>query len=165
MSLPPLPLAPNEHLAGSPEQRSILLAQLTALRTHPRPERMLPGLSFTTLAELLDTRPASLDPDVLHAGYTATIGRYTELGINACLPPSRTWIATESADPAAFHYPGQGYRHLQMATVITRYGPPTAAEAPATIEHGLNLPVAAAVGTTPPTSADNSTDPEALQRR
>jgi hypothetical protein len=86
---------------------------------------LLPGLSLTTLADLLDTRPAFPDPDVLNTGLNAVTRRYRELGITASLPASRTWIATASADPAAFggfHYPGQGYRHWQMLAIVTRYG-------------------------------------------
>lgn len=125
-SLPLLPLAPNEHLAGTRAQQRALLAQLTTLRARPRPGRMFPSLSFITLARLLDTRPAFPDPDVLEAGHALTIRRYRDLGITAPLPPSHIWVATASAEPAAFggfHYPGQGYRHWQMIAVITRYGP------------------------------------------
>jgi len=122
----PLPLAPGEHLAGTPDQRRALRRALHALRARPDPGQTHPALFLKTLANLLTSPPPFLDPGVLHAGLTETSRRYRELGIAGLLPPDRTFIGTASADPAAFggfHHPGQGYRHWQMTAVITRYGP------------------------------------------
>jgi hypothetical protein len=129
----PLPLAPNEHLAGTPEQRRSLHAHLDAIRAEPTPRHMHPQLTLMTLADLRASSLSNLDPDILHAGLTLTARRCSELGLNVLVPPDRTWIGTSSAAPAAFggfHYPGQGYRHWQMICVITRYGPLATSERP-----------------------------------
>ena len=41
------------------------------------------------------------------------------------LPIDRVWVGIRSTRPDAFggfHHPDQGYRHLQLASLITRYG-------------------------------------------
>ncbi len=122
----PLLLAPNEHLGGTPDQRRALQACLNSLRAAPDPGPTRPGLTLTTLADLLTTPQPFLDPAVLHAGLRITGQRYRELGVTALLPPCRVFVAVASQDQAAFggfHYPGQGYRHWQMTAFITRYGP------------------------------------------
>jgi hypothetical protein len=113
----PQPLAPNEHLSGTPGQRAALLARLTAIRARPDPRGAHPQLTFTTLADLTTTPPPWLDLPVLQAGIALARLRYRSLGLTRLLPPERTRIGTASADPDAFggfHYPGQGYRHWQM---------------------------------------------------
>jgi len=122
----PLPLAPNERLTGTPEQRRSLCAHLSTLRTGPAACHRHPHLSFTALADLLASPPRYFDPDVLAAGLAITRERLRDSGLTSLLPSGRAWIGTASADPAAFggfHYPGQGYLHWQMAAVITRLGP------------------------------------------
>lgn len=122
-------LAPNERLAGTPEQRRDLTARLDAIRAAPSLHPMHPELSLIRLADLM-TAPSEyldldLDLDLLRAGIRITEHRYRQHGLTRLLPPERTWIGIASGDPTAFggfHYPGQGYRHWQMAAVITRYG-------------------------------------------
>src|SRR5580658_575927 len=123
----PLPLAPAEHLAGTPGQLRDLHAALAALRARPGPGQTHPALYLTTLASLLTGPRSYLDQAVLRAGLAHASRRYRrDLGITSLLPPERTFIAIASAEEAAFggfHYPGQGYRHWQMTALITRYGP------------------------------------------
>jgi hypothetical protein len=121
----PPPLAPNEHLSGTAEQRHALLARLASIRSQPAPHHSHPHLTLMTLADLTASPPQWIDPAVLDAGIAITRLRYRALGLTRLLPPERAWIGTASADPDAFgglHYPGQGYRHWQMTAVITRYG-------------------------------------------
>lgn len=52
--------------------------------------------------------------------------RYAEFGLDQLLPLDRVLVGAESARTGAwggFHHPDQGYRHMQMAAVITMYGP------------------------------------------
>jgi len=119
------PLTPNEHLAGTPDQRRALRTDLAAIRATPAIHARHPGLLWVPMPALIASRPAFLDLGLLHAGTELARLRFRELGLTRLLPPERVWIGTASADPDAFggfHYPGQGYRHLQMAAVITRYG-------------------------------------------
>ncbi len=121
----PLPLAPNEHVSGTIDQRRALLAHLANLRVSPPVGQLHPELSCTALADLLATPAPFIDETVLRTGITITARRYGRIGLTSLLPAERTFIATGSANPAAFggfHYPGQGYRHWQMISVITRYG-------------------------------------------
>ena len=64
-----LPLAPNEHLAGTPEQRRDLLAYLTMVRAGP-PVSQLPRTVLHHPRPLLTAPPPFLDEAVLHAGLT-----------------------------------------------------------------------------------------------
>jgi|HubBroStandDraft_1064217.scaffolds.fasta_scaffold26428_1 hypothetical protein len=43
----PFPLAPNERLAGTPDQRRALHTHLHAIRASARPHQMHPKLSLT----------------------------------------------------------------------------------------------------------------------
>ncbi|MFD1547035.1 hypothetical protein [Nonomuraea guangzhouensis] len=63
--------------------------------------------------------------DVFHAGFGAMATRYEALGLDQLLPIDRVWVGVRSTRDGAFggfHHPDQGYRHLQMGAVVTRYG-------------------------------------------
>jgi hypothetical protein len=52
--------------------------------------------------------------------------RYAALGLARLLPFERVLVGVRSTEPGAFggfHYPNQGYRHLQMRSLITTCGP------------------------------------------
>lgn len=120
-------LAPNERLMGTPEQRHALAVSLQVLRAVPcpRPRAAHRGLRLVTLPEFLADPRAAVDADLLCAGLRIAQRRYEQHGRAGLLPAERVWIGAASSDTAAFggfHFPGQGYRHWQMAAVITRYG-------------------------------------------
>jgi hypothetical protein len=118
-------LTPNEHLGGTQEQRRAIKAQLGIMRATPTLHHSFPAVLFVPMPDLIANRPAFLDLDLLHVGTVIAERRYQEVGLARLLPPERVWVGTASACPFAFggfHYPGQGYRHLQMAAIITRYG-------------------------------------------
>ena len=51
--------------------------------------------------------------------------RYESLGLHQLLPLDRVWVGVRSERAGTFggfHHPDQGYRHLQMGAVVTRYG-------------------------------------------
>jgi hypothetical protein len=63
--------------------------------------------------------------ELFKTGLAIAQRRYAQLGLTDLLPLERVWIGMSSRKADAFggyHYPGQGYRHWQMATIITRYG-------------------------------------------
>jgi hypothetical protein len=118
-------LAPNERLSGSPQAQHDLLGQLADLRASPDPDRHHSELSFATLSDVLRRSPPLVDPDVFSAGWAILARRYATLGLRRLLPTERVWVGTSSSQATAFggfHYPNQGYRHMQMAAVITLYG-------------------------------------------
>lgn len=118
-------LAPNERLSGRPEHRSYLQHQLTAIRTAPALSLAHLELAFLKMAELIAVQAESPGMKLLRAGMEATERRYHQLGLTSLLPPERVWVGIASTSLGAFggfHYPDQGYRHWQMAAIITRYG-------------------------------------------
>ncbi|MEU9886797.1 hypothetical protein [Sphaerisporangium sp. NPDC051011] len=63
---------------------------------------------------------------MFYAGAAALAARYEHLGLTQLLPTDRVWVGVRSNIEDAFggfHHPDQGYRHLQMGAIITRYGP------------------------------------------
>lgn len=86
-----------------------------------------PAHVFRPLPEMLDRwETDGIDTGVFHAGVEIAARRYTGYGLTKMLPLERVLIACESSRAGAFggfHHPDQGYRHLQMASVITKYGP------------------------------------------
>ncbi|WP_241721037.1 hypothetical protein [Streptomyces lydicus] len=67
-----------------------------------------------------------VDTALFHSGLYAARCRYAELGLSQMLPPERVLVGAESVRSGAFggfHHPDQGYRHLQMLSVVTMYGP------------------------------------------
>ncbi|HSL09279.1 MAG TPA: hypothetical protein VK887_15090 [Pseudonocardiaceae bacterium] len=118
-------LAPNEWLSGSLQAQHDLVGRLAVLRASPDLDRHHSELSFATLSGVLRRSPPLVDPDVFSAGWDILARRYTMLGLRRLLPMERVWVGTSSSQATGFggfHYPNQGYRHLQMAAVITLYG-------------------------------------------
>ncbi len=118
-------LAPNERLSGSRQAQHELLGRLTALRASPDLNHHHSELSFATLSDVLRHSAPLVDLDVFNAGWVILVRRYATLGLRRLLPMERVWVGTGSSQAAAFggfHYPNQGYRHMQMAAVITVYG-------------------------------------------
>lgn len=118
-------LAPSERLTGSPRQRRDLRQRLNAIRADPALTATHPELSCVRLSDLLTERPRTPGQQLLHDGISAGRDRFATLRLSGDLPPDRIWIGIASSEPGAFggfHYPDQGYRHWQMAAIITRYG-------------------------------------------
>ncbi|MFF3190156.1 hypothetical protein [Streptomyces misionensis] len=120
-------LAPNEALVGD---RSAVANALAAWRTDPSPlthSSEHTAHTFRSLAERLDAwEEADIDTAPVHGGLRRAHIRYAEVGLDQLLPLDRVLVGAESARPGAwggFHHPNQGYRHMQMAAVITMYGP------------------------------------------
>ncbi|WP_239079744.1 hypothetical protein [Streptomyces sp. SID7909] len=104
------------------------LAALSAMRadtsslTAAHPDhvfRPLPDVLGRWAAEGIDTSP-------FHAGAADAEQRYAGFGLSRMLPLDRVLVGCASSRPGAyggFHHPDQGYRHLQMAAVVTMQGP------------------------------------------
>ncbi|MFE4971533.1 hypothetical protein ACFRAR_05370 [Kitasatospora sp. NPDC056651] len=74
---------------------------------------------------MLDTWADESAREVFRRGAALLADRYRELGLHQLLPIDRVWVGVRSTQPDAFggfHHPNQGYRHVQLASVITRYG-------------------------------------------
>ncbi|MFE7236073.1 hypothetical protein ACFVAF_36775 [Streptomyces sp. NPDC057596] len=86
-----------------------------------------PDHVFRPLPERLDRwRAAGVDTAPFHSGLYLARNRYSELGLRHMLPLDRVLVGAESTRSGAwggFHHPDQGYRHMQMAALITMYGP------------------------------------------
>lgn len=83
----------------------------------------LPEVTGYPLPEILAA--GIIDPEVFHTGYAIMAARYEQFGIRL-LPLERVWAGTCSAagpgtsrGHGGFHYPGQGYRHIQMDAAVT----------------------------------------------
>ncbi len=62
---------------------------------------------------------------VFYTGAAILAERYETLGLHQLLPTDRVWVGVRSTHDGVFggfHHAGQGYRHLQMGAVVTRYG-------------------------------------------
>ncbi|MFM9445057.1 hypothetical protein [Streptomyces acidiscabies] len=104
------------------------MTALLALRTDPSTlTTRHPNLTFRPAPErLAHWHTSGVPTDVFHSGYETVRHRYTELGLSQLLPLPRVLVGAESASAGTFggfHHPDQGYRHLQMMSVITMYGP------------------------------------------
>lgn len=117
-------LTPNETLRGATEKTREILNRLAAFRAAPRLYDDHPDLVFSRMPDVL--RSTLVDHEVFQAGWHIVRRRYATLGLHCLLPPQRVWVGTHSFSPipvfGGFHRPGQGYRHLQAAAVITPYG-------------------------------------------
>lgn len=117
-------LTPNETLRGAAETKRKIFQRLVALRAAPRLHDGHPDVTFSRMPDVL--RSPLIDPDVLQTGWDIIGRRYAALGLHRFLPPERVWVGMHSFAPdpvfGGFHRPGQGYRHLQAAAVITVYG-------------------------------------------
>jgi hypothetical protein len=89
-------------------------------RSHPAH----PDLTFVTLREAV----ASWDVqsrEVFRVGLALAAARGGQMGLRRMLPPDRVWVGVESESVdryGGFHHVSQGYRHVQMAAVVTRHG-------------------------------------------
>jgi hypothetical protein len=82
-------------------------------------------VTFSLLHWVLDAWLDQESREVFRQGADLLANRYRELGLSQLLPIDRVWVGVRSTRPDAFggfHYPNQGYRHEQLASVITRYG-------------------------------------------
>jgi hypothetical protein len=116
-------LAPNESVTGDQA-----LAGLAALRADLSSlTGRHPAYVFSPLFEALDRWEAEgIDVAPFRAGAELASRRYAGYGLAKMLPLDRVLVGCESSSPVAyggFHHPDQGYRHLQMAALITMYGP------------------------------------------
>ncbi|MGH3720637.1 MAG: hypothetical protein ACRDRI_17680 [Pseudonocardiaceae bacterium] len=117
-------LTPNETLRGDAETKREIFDRLAALRATPRLHDDHPDVAFSRMPDVLQS--PLIDRDVFQTGWDIISRRYSALGLHRLLPPERVWVGTHSVSPApafgGFHHPGQGYRHLQAAAIITAYG-------------------------------------------
>ncbi|MGW0832271.1 hypothetical protein [Streptomyces prunicolor] len=116
-------LAPNESVVGARA-----MAGLAAMRTDVSSLTGLhPAHVFRLLSEILSRWAADgIDTTPFHTGVENAQRRYAGYGLEKMLPFDRVLVGCESLRAGAFggfHHPDQGYRHLQMVSVITMYGP------------------------------------------
>jgi hypothetical protein len=119
--------APNEQIGGGLEDRadaSLLLAAARATAALDRSHPAHPDLTFLTLRDVV----ASWDVqsrEVFRVGLALAAARGGQIGLRRMLPPDRVWVGVESESVdryGGFHHASQGYRHVQMAAVVTRHG-------------------------------------------
>jgi len=118
-------LAPNEILVGD---CAAVAQALATWRTDPTTlTGAHPEHTFLPLPDRLEQwKAAGADTTPFHRGLYLARNRYAELGLRHMLPLDRVLVGASSARPGAFggfHHHDQGYRHLQMAALITMYGP------------------------------------------
>ncbi|MFF4926995.1 hypothetical protein ACFY4B_41080 [Kitasatospora sp. NPDC001261] len=124
-SLTPSCLGPNEHLAGSPDERAELAHLLAVRRATAALGQAHPHIAFSLLHWVVEAWQDEGAREVFRQGAALLADRYRELGLSRMLPIDRVWVGVRSTRPDAFggfHHPNQGYRHVQLASVITRYG-------------------------------------------
>lgn len=122
-------LTPNETVTGTEAQREEILTRLTRFRRQPEQALKLsethPALSFRTLDAVVRTLD---DRAVFDLGVELARERFAALGLASLLPMDRVFVGVVSTVPAhgGFNYPlhpyPPGYRYVQAAAVITRYG-------------------------------------------
>ncbi|MFJ2031562.1 hypothetical protein [Streptosporangium sp. NPDC087985] len=119
-------LAPNEHLGGESAERAVLAERLAAQRATAGLDRAHPNVVFSLLPWVLaDLGESSKAQEIFYTGVSLLAARYEKLGLHRLLPADRVWVGVRSLRAevhGGFHHPDQGYRHLQMGAVITRYG-------------------------------------------
>lgn len=117
-------LAPNEHLEGTPSDVRRLADRLSALRAAAALHQSHSGVRFSLLSWYFDSLPSNAQRIFAH-GASLIAERYEQLGLTHLLPTDRVWVGVSSANPGefgGFHHRDQGYRHMQMGAVVTRYG-------------------------------------------
>ncbi|MEZ0115141.1 hypothetical protein ABH920_009176 [Catenulispora sp. EB89] len=146
-------LTPNEKLTGTTAQKQEILERLTRFRTDPSRTLKLAGryphLRFVTLPELL---PNLADRDVFTQGVQLARDRFAALGASELLPFERVFVAVASATATwgGFHHrllpyrapddsQTPGYRYVQAAAVISRYGDLTSESSSTPGVAGLDL--------------------------
>lgn len=125
-------LTPNEKLTGTPQQKREISERLVRFRQQPDRTLKLsethPTLTFQTLGIVL---PRFGDREVFALGARLARERLAELGLSELLPHERVFVGVTSTQPAwgGFHCPNPvpgglqpGYRYVQAAAVVTRYG-------------------------------------------
>jgi hypothetical protein len=146
-------LTPNEKLIGTTAQKREILERLTGFRTDPARTLKLadryPHLKFVTLSELL---PNLADRAVFTQGVRLAREQFATLGATELLTFERVFVAVASSTDAwgGFHHrllpyrasddiQTPGYRYVQAAAVISRYGDLSGAAPSAPGVAGLDL--------------------------
>ncbi len=84
-----------------------------------------PNLSFSLLHWVVDGWRDRRLQEIFYAGVADLSQRFRGFGLLGTLPVDRVWVGIRSTDASSFggfHYPQQGYRHVQLGAVVTRYG-------------------------------------------
>lgn len=148
-------LTPNEKLTGTTTQKREILDRLARYRNEPRRALRLaekyPHLTFTTMDEILSGL-AGPDTEVFAAGLELARDRFAALGQSELLPQDRVFMAVASTVGGfgGFHdrflphratddTQAPGYRYVQAAAVISRYGDRTGMTSPAPGMVGVDL--------------------------
>jgi hypothetical protein len=148
-------LTPNEKLTGTTEQKREILDRLTRYRVDPRHTLKLaeryPHLTFTTMDQVV-AELSGADADVFTAGLELARDRFAELGQTELLPMERVFmaVASETGGHGGFHdrllpyradddTQAPGYRYVQAAAVISRYGDRTSTTPPTPGMIGVDL--------------------------
>jgi hypothetical protein len=115
-------LAPNETVVG--DDAAAMIASLRAdasvlLDAHP-------DHTFRSAEErMISWQTRGVDVTVFSEGLREAKERFAGLGLSQMLPLGRVLVGAESRRSGAvggFHHSDQGYRHLQMVSVITMHG-------------------------------------------
>ncbi len=112
-------------MAGDVGEQTELAHLLAARRATAALDQAHPHITFSLLHWVLDTWSDESAREVFRQGAALLAERYRELGLSRLLPIDRVWVGVRSTRSDAFggfHHPNQGYRHVQLASVITRYG-------------------------------------------
>jgi hypothetical protein len=148
-------LTPNEKLTGTTAQKREILDRLARYRSEPRRALRLaekyPHLTFATMDEIVSGL-AGPDSDVFAAGLELARDRFAALGQSELLPQERVFMAVASTAGGfgGFHdrllphrapddTQAPGYRYVQAAAVISRYGDRTGLTSPAPGMAGVDL--------------------------
>lgn len=148
-------LTPNEKLTGTTEQKREILDRLTRYRTDLRRTLRLaekyPHLTFTAMDEVVADLFGA-DAEVFAAGLESARDRFAALGQSELLPQERVIMAVASTAGGfgGFHdrllpyrapddTQAPGYRYVQAAAVISRYGDRTGLTSPAPGMVGVDL--------------------------
>src|ERR1043165_7248525 len=124
----PVSLGPNEYLSGTAVEQGKLDQMLAVQRANVTFTEVHPNIDFTLLQWLVNGWPSAVAREVFNMGLAVLEQRYHFLGLSRLLPADRVWVGVRAIGPhdfGGFHHPNQGYRHEQMAAVLTRSGPPT----------------------------------------
>lgn len=131
-------LTPNEHLTGSTHHKREIYDRLARFRADPRRTLKLadryPHLTFGTLDAVAGTLSGP-ELEVFETGVELARDRLADLGQTNLLPRERVFVAVSATTPAhgGFHHrllphrapddiQAPGYRYVQAAAVISRYG-------------------------------------------
>ncbi|MEV6987042.1 hypothetical protein AB0M95_38100 [Sphaerisporangium sp. NPDC051017] len=109
---------------GSAAEQATVYERLASLRATAALDRTHPELVVSLLPWVLSLDDSGRLMEIFACGVDLLAGRYAALGLGDVLPTDRVWVGVRSSSGGwgGFHYPNQGYRHLQMGAIITRYG-------------------------------------------